>query len=511
MNFRNKCIKNLVFALATAWIAPATLPAGPGNYNQQGPALVGSGAIGGSFQGSTVALSGDGNTAIVGGERDNNNFGAAWIFTRTNGIWSQQGEKLVPSDASGSPFFGAAAALSADGNTAVVGGISDSPVGFSSIGAVWVFTRSGNAWTQQGPKLVGTGVTGDCGGARQGAGVGLSADGNTLVEFGRFDGGNHRCDGATGAAWVFTRSAGTWAQEGNKLVGFFSGVAISGNGNTLAGDFVDGYQVFTHTSGGWAPQGSLLTDSDKDAYDQSIFLTTDGNALLARGRFFYRKNGVWSTGPRISNSSGHFALSSDGSTAVGVGVDQAGNVGVFLFAMIHGIWVGNNFYVPSGWVGKDEDIDFPMALSGNGNTMIAGGTGDPPPGDAWVFAAPQLQTSLAHTGDFHVGQNGATYTITVKNAGDRGILAGAASTVNLIDHVPAGLTLTGLFGNGWNCTLSTATCMRSDGLAVGAEFPPVTVTVNVASNASASVTNAATASGGGSNWGNATDMTTILP
>jgi hypothetical protein len=49
----------------------------------------------GSFQGISVALSRDGNTAIVGGSQDNSSIGAAWIFTRRGGVWTQQGSKLV--------------------------------------------------------------------------------------------------------------------------------------------------------------------------------------------------------------------------------------------------------------------------------------------------------------------------------------------------------------------------------------------------------------------------------
>jgi hypothetical protein len=49
----------------------------------------------GPNQGTSVALSGDGNTAIVGLPGDNNQTGAAWVYTRSNGVWGQQGSKLV--------------------------------------------------------------------------------------------------------------------------------------------------------------------------------------------------------------------------------------------------------------------------------------------------------------------------------------------------------------------------------------------------------------------------------
>jgi hypothetical protein len=84
-------------------------------------------------------LSADGNTAIVGGYFDNNYAGAAWVFTRSGGVWTQQGSKLVGTRAVGIGTQGTSVALSADGNTALVGGEFDN----NSTGAVWVFTRSG--------------------------------------------------------------------------------------------------------------------------------------------------------------------------------------------------------------------------------------------------------------------------------------------------------------------------------------------------------------------------------
>jgi hypothetical protein len=58
-------------------------------FVQQGSKLVGTGAIGFPSQGSSVALSADGNTAIVGGPQDGE-FGAAWVFTRTRStVWNQ--------------------------------------------------------------------------------------------------------------------------------------------------------------------------------------------------------------------------------------------------------------------------------------------------------------------------------------------------------------------------------------------------------------------------------------
>ena len=200
-----------------------------GNWTQQGSKLVGTGGVGQTEQGFSVTLSSDGNTAFVGGPLDNSSSGASWVFTRdVNGNWTQQGSKLAGTGAVGAPQQGRAVALSADGNTAVVGGPNDN----TNVGAMWVFARDGNGhWSQQGNKLVGTEAVGQ---SEQGFSVALSADGNTALEGGPFDAS------AAGAAWAFTRSSGVWTQQGNKLLGMGAvgnaeqgtAVALSGGGTT---------------------------------------------------------------------------------------------------------------------------------------------------------------------------------------------------------------------------------------------------------------------------------------
>jgi hypothetical protein len=163
-------------------------------WSQQGSKLVGTGAVGSAHQGQSVALSADGNTAVVGGNGDDSVAGAAWVYTRSGGVWSQQGTKLVGAGAVGSAVQGQSVALSADGNTAVVGGNGDN----GAAGAAWVYTRSGGVWSQQGSKLVGTGAVGS---AHQGQSVALSADGSTAIVGGYSD------NGAAGAAWVFINAS----------------------------------------------------------------------------------------------------------------------------------------------------------------------------------------------------------------------------------------------------------------------------------------------------------------
>ena len=194
-----------------------------GVWTQQGTKLVGTGGVGTSGQGTSVALSSDGNTLLVGAMFDNSNLGAAWVWTRKNGVWTQQGGKLVGTGSSGGANQGIRVRLSSDGNTAAIGDFND-----ASPGGMWIWIRNGNVWTQQGPKLVGTGAVGN---AHQGCDVALSGDGNTAMLGGFADAGN------IGAAWVFTRALGVWTQQGAKLVGtgsFIPSVAPPQEGTSVA-------------------------------------------------------------------------------------------------------------------------------------------------------------------------------------------------------------------------------------------------------------------------------------
>ena len=134
---------------------------GVDGYTQSQPKLVGTGASGSAYQGTSTAVSGDGLTACVGGTGDSSSKGTVWFYTRVSaGIftWMQQGSKIVPNDGTGTTVdFGISCYLNFNGNVAVVGGYEDN----NQIGATWIITRDGSGvWAQQGAKLVGTGYTG---------------------------------------------------------------------------------------------------------------------------------------------------------------------------------------------------------------------------------------------------------------------------------------------------------------------------------------------------------------
>jgi uncharacterized repeat protein (TIGR01451 family) len=123
---------------------------------------------------------------------------------------------------------------------------------------------------------------------------------------------------------------------------------------------------------------------------------------------------------------------------------------------------------------------------------------------------PDLTIAKSHAGNFTQGDVGDTYQITVTNSGN----APTAGTVTVTENLPAFLIVapTAMSGTGWTCAPGTLTCTRSDVLANGSSYPPITLTVAVAVNAPPSITNSVTVSGGGeTNTANdtATDVTNV--
>ena len=121
-------------------------------------------------------------------------------------------------------------------------------------------------------------------------------------------------------------------------------------------------------------------------------------------------------------------------------------------------------------------------------------------------STPVLKVTMSHSGYFTPGQNEAVYTVAVSNLVSTQPTSGE---ITVQAAVPAGLTLLSMAGTEWTCPSGGSACTRADSLAPGANYPPITVTVKVASDAPPLVVNAVGVSGGGSTPGSATDPTTI--
>lgn len=381
---------------------------------QQGGKLVGTGVIGWAAQGVSSAISADGNTTIVGGFVDNNFKGAVWVYTRTNGIWSQQGNKLFGTGSVGFEVEqGQMVSLSADGNTL----ISISNKDNNGKGAIWVFVRNNGVWSQQGNKLTITNV--------QISSASLSGDGNTIVL------GGYSENNTDVSAWIFVRNNGVWSQQnlnilGSPAIGYASSaVVVSTDGNTIgvcgAGDNagIGGAWIFVRKNGVWSQQGSKLVGSDAVGIPNQggdpggVSLSADGNSIIIGGHndnygqgaawVFKRTGTTWSQlGTKLVGTGvvGYAAQGSsvsicaDGNTIViGGWADDSYKGAVWVFKFINNLWVQQgNKLVGTGTIGEARQGQS-VAISADGNTLIVGGhfdnmpnpPGNAPQGAGWIF------------------------------------------------------------------------------------------------------------------------------
>lgn len=284
--------------------------------------------------GYAVALSADGSTALVGaqggsGPVDTQVQGAAYVFIRRNGAWTQQAV-LTASDRAISDHFGISVALSDNGNTALIGAYVNDVGANTNQGSAYVFTRSGSSWSQQTQLTASNGAAEDY----FGRSVSLSGDGNTALI-----GANMKTIGANnqqGAAYAFKRTNTTWAQQA-QLVAAGGGahdrlggaVALSTDGNTalagaeghMVGSNIGAAFVFTRSVSTWSQQAMLPAPEGVGSFwGNSIALSPNGStALIDDGYTFHRSGSTWAPGMRLQPSDGGSgfgasgALSADGS------------------------------------------------------------------------------------------------------------------------------------------------------------------------------------------------------
>ncbi|WP_051826589.1 DUF11 domain-containing protein [Kitasatospora aureofaciens] len=154
---------------------------------------------------------------------------------------------------------------------------------------------------------------------------------------------------------------------------------------------------------------------------------------------------------------------------------------------------GSSFATPTG-TGTSFALSTIGTANHNGQVIIS-------------YTLPSLTITKTHTGHFTQGRDG-TYTITVGNA--PGAAPTDGTTVTMQDTLPAGLKADSISGTGWTCDQGTLTCTRSDALAAGSSYPPITLQVDVSCRADDEVTNVAVVTGGGDTTPHtATDLTRI--
>lgn len=424
--------------------------------------------------GNALALSADGATLAVGAvgedsgsqgvnptpDETSSGTGAVYVYVRNGADWSLQAfiKAVAPRAGIG---FGNALALSSDGNTLVVGASSEAAVGpaangmgnvlLGNAGAAYVFSRNAGSWSQQASLRSPNPGDADY----FGFSVGISGDGNTVAVGARFEdssttGINSLADEAganTGAVFVFVKSGTSWAQQAyikasnNNMAAFFGeSLALSDNGNTLvvgapsedgAGIGINSVAnsgapnagaayVFERNGITWVQQAYLKASNTgaDDNFGTSVSLSADGNTLAvgapsegtaaggvnvasdeaARSSgavyVFVRSNSNWAQQafvkasiPRSGNLFGHVvSLSADGTT-LAVGAPLEGGNGLGLGA------VDNEFNSPTGaaylltrsgvnWTQRayikatspsaNDDFGFALAVSGDGLSLAVG-------------------------------------------------------------------------------------------------------------------------------------------
>ncbi|WP_331652066.1 hypothetical protein [Dokdonella sp.] len=262
-------------AVSLAAAAPTALPhgavvAGSAGWTQQAK-LLADVAANNDYAGRAVAISGD--TAVVGAAGadvgGNDGQGAAFVYVRSGGTWTQQA-RLVADDGAAGDEFGFALAISGD---RIVVGARFAAIGAAAgQGAAYVFERTGATWTQQA-KLAATD-----GAAFDGFGNAVAIDGDTLVVGAQnaavngnmsqgaayvygFGGGwnlESKLSASDGAAWVqFGRAVSV--RGDSVLVGAVSAAVGANQGQGAA-------YVYTRAGGSWGERARLVA-SDGEAWD----------------------------------------------------------------------------------------------------------------------------------------------------------------------------------------------------------------------------------------------------
>lgn len=301
--------------------------------------------------GSAVSLSSDGSTAIVGApyktESGQSNAGAVYVFTKSGGSWTQT-QKLTAADGTYDEF-GYAVSLSSDGSTILVGAPFKQVNGLASAGAAYIYTKSGGSWSQSGFVTASDEVAND----NFGLAVSLSGDGSTaLISIpdkkvnDQYSAGVVYIFTNSGSGWSQVQKVN--ASDPGVSTFFGTSVSLSNNGNialigangtTLINGNGAAY-VFTKSGNSWV-QTQKLAASDgafTDNFGTSVSLSGDGYTAIigapnhkingqngAGAAYIFNNNGSsWNQAQEL-NASDYITdasfgravgLSSDGNTAL---------------------------------------------------------------------------------------------------------------------------------------------------------------------------------------------------
>ena len=357
------------------------------------------------FFGNSVYLSGD--TVIIGANNDVVPIepGAAYIFTRTAGVWSQQ-QKLFPIDHPDHEYFNAfGSCVSISGDRAIVGAPWDSDW-WDFSGSAYVYVRTGAGWIQEQKLVAANDENNPAEGDQFGNSVSVSE--NSIIIGASGDG--YRKPRA-GSAYVFTHQSGEWklqqklnAPDANESDQFGDSVAISGD-TAIVGAPWDSYNdmqwagssyIFLRSGGKWTLKQKLTANDaeEKDHFGGQVAISGDTAFVSAAqsddggnnsGSVYVFKyvSGDWIQQQKLTASDaaahdnfGHSVSISGDTVVVGAPYkDDLGNsVGsAYVFLRVDGEWVQQGKLVAQDAALMDE---FGSSVSISGETIIVGVEGD---------------------------------------------------------------------------------------------------------------------------------------
>lgn len=228
--------------------------------------------------GGAIAVSGD--TAVIGAWEDSATgarSGAAYVYTREGGTWSRTA-KLTATEATAEARFGYAVAVS--GDTIAIGAPADQ----TTVGAVHVFTRSGDSWEATAVLRAAESTEGD----RFAESVAVS--GSTVLVGALATG-----EAATGAGYVFAESGGSWTQQASLIstrstLGDLMGTDVALDGDTAVlgapGDDAFGSEsgslhVFARADGAWTETAELLAPDGAPGDWLGNSVSVSGDTIIA--------------------------------------------------------------------------------------------------------------------------------------------------------------------------------------------------------------------------------------
>ena len=336
-------------------------------------------------------LESSGATGVNGNQGDNGSFGAgaAYVFVRSGGVWSQQAY-LKASNTDAGDFFGRAVAISSEtvvigaryegsGARSINGDEADDSV--PEVGAAYVFVRNGAVWSQQAYLKASNGARGNGFGASvaiAGGTVVVGARGESSASTGvNGDQEDNRAIGS-GSVYVFVRSGTAWSQQAylkasNTSESSRFGVAVAVSGETVIvgadnepssarlvnGDGADrnaegagAAYVFVRSAGAWSQQAYLKASNTEEFYGPDYF----GGAVAISGETVVI--GAWGEDSAATGVNGN---------ELDTSAKRSG--AAYVFVRSGTVW-SQQAYLKPGNTGADDNFGYAVAISGE--TVVIG-------------------------------------------------------------------------------------------------------------------------------------------